>query len=117
MSETWAAGHDAPALPAAPASIAAYLADRYQRGSGLPTLRLAVAAVAAPHDLTGHGSPCQARAVKTAMQGFARMAADQGQTAKLAAGLTAEAVAAIQGSLNGKADTPRALSQWRLSAL
>lgn len=102
----WAADHGCAELPADPAGVAAYLAARWQGGSGLPTLRLAVAAIAAAHDLTGNPGPSADRTVKIAMQGFARMAADQGKASpKQVAGLTAEAVAAIRGSLNGQAET------------
>lgn len=109
--DAWAKARGAAGLPAGPASVAAYLAARYQSGSGLPTLRLAVAAIAAAHDLAGHASPCADRAVKTAMQGFARLAAGRGRAPRQAAGLTAEAVAAIRGALGGRAAAlPGALS-------
>ncbi len=101
----WAEVHGADALPAIPEAVAAYLAARAEDGAGMATLRMATAAIAAAHDLAGETSPCADRIVKTAMQGFARQAADTGQTARQARGLTAEAVAAIRGALNGKADT------------
>ena len=100
----WAEVHGADALPAIPEAVAAYLAARAEDGAGMATLRMATAAIAAAHDLAGETSPCADRIVKTAMQGFARQAADAGQTARQARGLTAEAVATIRGALNGAAD-------------
>ena len=101
----WADGAGAASLPAAPKAVAAYLAQRAHDGAGIPTLRMATAAIAAAHDLAGEANPCTDRAVKTVLQGFVRMAADAGATVGQARGLTAEAVAAIRGAMNGKADT------------
>lgn len=101
----WADAHGATALPAAPEAVAAYLAHR-AADAGMATLRMAAAAVAAAHDLAGHANPCADRIVKTAMQGFARQAAEAGATARQARGLDAEAVAAIRGALDGKINTP-----------
>ena len=103
--EDFAADHGAPMLPAAPETVAAYLASRKADGGGMPTLRMACAAIAAAHDLTGHANPCTDRLVKTAMKGFGRQAAEAGQSARQAQALTAEAVAAIRGAINGKTDS------------
>ena len=84
----WARAHGVPSLPAQPEAVAAYLASR------AATAGMATAAIAAAHDLAGEANPCADRIVKTAMQGFARQAP----------GLTAAAVAAIRGALNGQAD-------------
>jgi len=102
--EAWADRHGTAAMPAAPEHVAAYLADRAVGGAGMATLRMAVAAVAAMHGLKGSGSPCGDRIVRTAMRGFARQAA--GRPVRQAKGLTADAVAAIRGSLGARADTP-----------
>ena len=104
--EDFAANHGATLLPAAPEPVAAYLASRKADGGGMPTLRMACAAIAAAHDLTGHANPCTDRLVKTAMKGFGRQAAEAGQSARQAQALTAEAVAAIRGvAINGKTDS------------
>ena len=88
-------------LPAAPEAVAAHLAER-AGAVGLASLRLAVAAIGAAHDLAGQANPCHSRIVKTAMAGFAR----QSEAApRQASALDAEAVAAIRGHLNGEADT------------
>ena len=102
---SWAEAHGADTLPAAPEAVAAYLAARFESGAGMATLRLAVAAIAAAHRLAGSESPCRDRAVTAAMRGFARTAAEAGKAARQAKGLSAEAVAAIRGSMNGRADT------------
>lgn len=99
----WANAHGATPLPAAPEAVAAYLASR-AASAGMATLRMATAAIAAAHGLAGEASPCADRIVRTAIAGFARQAAAAGHVARQANGLTAEAVAAIRGALNGKAD-------------
>ena len=101
----FAEAHGATPLPAAPEIVAVYLASRKADGAGLATLRMATAAIAAAHDLAGQVNPGADRIVKTAMQGFARQAADAGQAVRQACGLTAEAVAAIQGAVNGQVET------------
>ncbi len=103
----WADAHGGTSLPAAPQAVAAYLAARAEAGAGMATLRMATAAIGAAHELAGETSPCANRLVKTAMQGFARQAAEAGATVRQARGLTAEAVAAIRGALSGRADTSR----------
>ena len=116
----WAGAHGADALPAEPSAVAAYLAARAEGGAGTATLRMASAAIAAAHDLAGaDANPCADRLVRTAMRGFARQAAAAGRGApRQAKGLTAEAVAAIRGSLNGRADEcPRAARDMALVAL
>ena len=101
----WSAAHGGADLPATPEHVAAYLAARAETGAGLATLRMAVAAIAAAHDLAGASSPCADRVVRAVMQGLARQAAADGHTARQAAGLTAEAVATIRGAINGRAET------------
>ncbi len=102
----WAETHGTAELPAEAGAVAAYLASRAEAGAGMATLRMAVAAIGEAHRLADHANPCADRVVKTAMQGFARQAAEAGAGPRQAAALTAEAVAAIRGSLNGEADTP-----------
>lgn len=108
--ESWAAwcsergNHWTPAiqLPADPKNVAEYLAHRFEAGAGISTLRMAVAAIGEAHRIADRRNPCEDPLVKTAMQGFARQAVDQGFVVKQAKGLTAESVAAIRGNLNGK---------------
>ena len=95
----WAEAHNADALPAMPDAVAAYLAARAEDGAGMATLRMATAAIAAAHELADEANPCASRAVKTIMRGLARQAA--GAPVRQAKALTADAVAAIRGALNG----------------
>lgn len=105
----WAGDHGTPDLPADPGHVAAYLASRAESGSGMATLKMAVAAIGEAHRLQDLPNPCADRLVKTAMQGFARQSADAGVAVRQATGLTSEAVAAIRGAINGRAnDCPRA---------
>ncbi len=104
----WADSHGEDALPARPAAVAAYLADRAEGGARMPTLRMATAAIAAAHSREGRPNPCADRAVRVVMGGLARQAAGAGHAVRQVSGLTAEAVAAIRGALNGRVDT-----QWR----
>ena len=126
----WADAHEASPIPADPSAVAAYLADRAQAGAGMATLRMACAAIAAAHDMmadaardvlkagkpVGFQNPCSHRLVREAMKGFARIAADNGKgAARQARGLTAEAVAAIRGAMNGKVEeTERAARDMAL---
>ena len=67
----WASEKGAKALPAAPATVAAYVADRAQ--SVRPgTLRRALAAIAKAHKLAGHPNPCTAEPVPSTMKGIER---------------------------------------------
>ena len=104
--EAWARGHGMDPMPAAPEHVAAYLAHRAAHGACMATLRMATAAIAAAHGFRGRTSPCRDRAVSEAMRGIARVAAGAGRAVRQARGLTAEAVAAIRGSLGARADTP-----------
>ncbi|MXX89546.1 MAG: tyrosine-type recombinase/integrase [Boseongicola sp. SB0677_bin_26] len=102
--EEWSAAHGARVMPARPEAVALFVAERAEEGKSVASLRLAVAAIAAAHDAAGHANPCADRVVKTAMQGLVRQAAQAGASQKQAAALTAEAVEAIRGALNGAAD-------------
>ena len=66
----WADGAGAASLPAAPKAVGAYLAQRAHDGAGIPTLRMATAAIGAVHDRAGHPNPCADREVKTIMPGL-----------------------------------------------
>ena len=104
----WADTHGEAAMPAEPAAVAAYLAYRAEGGARMPTLRMATAAIAAAHSREGQVNPCADRAVRVVMGGLARQAAGAGHAVRQVRGLTAEAVAAIRGALNGRVDT-----HWR----
>ena len=95
----WAADHGHPAMSADSGHAASFLAARFAGGAGLSTLRMACAAIGEAHRLAGLPNPCAAPLVKTAMQGFARQAAET-RTVKQARGLTSEAVAVIRAHLD-----------------
>ena len=95
-------------MPAEPAAVAAYLAHRAEGAARMGTLRMATAAIAAAHRREGQVNPCADRAVRVVMGGLARQSAGAGDAVRQVRGLTAEAVAAIRGALNGRVDT-----HWR----
>ena len=103
----WCDTHGLEVLPAAPGTLAGFLADRAASGSGTSSLRTSIAAVAAAHELAGHASPGASPLVKTTMQGLVRQAAAAGAVARQAKALTSEAVAAVRGHLNGKVESDR----------
>ena len=97
----WALGRGIQSLPADPAEVAAYLAERMEiRGHKPATLRVAASAIAFVHKTVGVDDPCSSPAVKRTLRSATRKA---GTSQKQAAALTAEALAVIQVT----AHTPR----------
>ena len=93
---TWAVGKGFWALPADPAHVAAYLAERIEEHGHKPAiLRAAAAAIAFVHRASGHGDPCAGREVKRTLRSSTRKA---GREQKQAEALTAEALDAIQST-------------------
>ena len=83
----WALRKDMPALPASPAQVAAYLAERIEEHGHRPaTLRAAAAAIAFVHRTAGLADPCASAEVKRTLRGATRKA---GRGQKQAEGLTA----------------------------
>ena len=70
-----------------------------------PYLRMATAATANPHPLADHANPCRNGLRKPPCRASPAHHRGRQSTVRQARGLTAEAVAAIRGGLNGKADT------------
>ena len=92
----WAMKRGVPALPAEPAHVAAYLAQRIEDLGHRPaTLRAAAAAIAFVHRVTGWENPCARPEVRRALRGATRKA---GREQKQAQGLTADAFAAIRST-------------------
>ena len=92
----WALTRGVRALPAAPAHVAAYLAERIERAGHRPaTLRMATAAIACIHRAAGLADPCAAAEVRRALSGAIRKA---GRRQKQAAALTADALAMIEAT-------------------
>ena len=122
----WARDRGVRALPAAPAHVAAYLAERIERAGHRPaTLRTAASAIACIHKAAGLADPCATGEVRRTLSGATRKA---GKLQKQAAALTAAALALIQppppsrgpgGGAGGRAGPrPRtgAAWTWRSSA-
>ena len=92
----WAVGKGIRALPADPAQVAAYLAERIEEHGHKPaTLRAAAAAIAFVHRAAGQDDPCASPEVKRTLRSATRKA---GKGQKQAEALTAEAVNAIRSS-------------------
>ena len=90
----WAVGKGIQALPADPAQVAAYLAERIEEHDHKPaTLRAAASAIAFVHRAAGHDDPCSSPEVKRTLRSATRKA---GKRQKQAKALTAEAMTAIQ---------------------
>lgn len=97
----WARDRGVSALPAEPAHVAAYLAERIEREGHRPaTLRTAASAIAFIHKAAELADPCAALAVRRALGGATRKV---GRKQKQATALTAEALALIRAT----ADKPR----------
>jgi integrase len=93
-----------PALPAAPETVALYLADGAQAGRKASTLRR-LAAIAAAHRLAGHESPTRHAAVRTVWSGIRRAhgTAQAAKTPALTADLRAM-VHALPATISGARD-------------
>ena len=96
-----AEGHGS--LPAAPAAVAAYLAERAQSGLAPASVRLDRAAIRAAHLAVQLPTPTEHPGVAAVTRGLSRQAALTGRTTRQAAALTGEALAAVRAT----ALTPR----------
>ena len=97
----WALARNIRAVPADPAQVAAYLAERNEAHGHKPaTLRVAAAAIAFVHKRAGADDPCASPEVKRTLRSATREA---GGIQKQAAALTVEALAVIEAA----ACTPR----------
>ena len=93
---SWAMARGVVALPADPAHVAAYLAERIEDLGHKPaTLRAAAAAIAFVHKAAGWENPCARPEVKSTLRGATRKA---GRAQKQAKGLTAEGLAVIRST-------------------
>ena len=92
----WALGKGVQPLPAQPAQVAAYLAERIQEHGHKPaTLRVAASAIAFAHKTAGADDPCASPEVKRTLRCATRKA---GREQKQAEALTEEALAAIEST-------------------
>ena len=69
---TWCAARSLSAIPAAPASVAAFLASEADRGFRPVTIGRRAAAIAAAHRAQNHPNPCDSGAVAAVMSGIRR---------------------------------------------
>ena len=94
--QDWAERRGVRDLPAEPAQVAAYLAERIEEHGHKPaTLRVAAAAIAFVHRTARLDDPCARPEVKRALRGATRKA---GRSQKQAEALTAEAFAVISAT-------------------
>ena len=70
--QAWCADRGASALPAEPATVAAFLAWEANRQTRPSTIRRRVAAIRYAHELTGHEVPTDDRPVRATMRGIRR---------------------------------------------
>ena len=100
-------------LPAAPESVAAYLAERAEDRS-LATVRLDRFAVRWAHESAGHPSPAGHAGVRRVVKGLTRTAARNGRAAtRQAAPLTASALAAITATAQRRRTGPTGHTESR----
>ncbi|MFH1517155.1 MAG: site-specific integrase, partial [Pseudomonadota bacterium] len=92
----WCRRHDLGFLPAAPVTVAAYVADRAGELK-VSTLELRLSAIRHAHDLAGHDSPTNSREVAVVMQGIRRQ---HGRTPKKKHALLVGDIMAIAGRLS-----------------
>ena len=68
----WSQASGRSSLPASPQDVAAYLADRFEAGARLATLRVAAAAIARNHKVTGFDVPLQRGLARTVLDDLTR---------------------------------------------
>ncbi|MEI7996324.1 MAG: site-specific integrase [Methylococcaceae bacterium] len=68
----WCVAHAVPALPAAPDTVALFLANQAQTGVAASTLTRRLAAIKFAHEAAGHGTPTAHQGVTAALKGIRR---------------------------------------------
>lgn len=91
----WCAGRGVEALPADPATLAAYLANRAELGWKPASIALALSAIGAAHKAAGYASPASHPAVAATWAGIRRSV---GTAQRRAAPATVDAVRAMVGA-------------------
>lgn len=95
---TWCDAHHRDPLPAAPATLALYLADRAQLGRKVATLGLALSAIRAAHRDAGLSDPAAVPEVRAVWEGIRRT---HGTAQRRATPLTSPDIRAIVASICG----------------
>jgi site-specific recombinase XerD len=101
----WCAAHGLAALPAAPETVALFLADQAQNHVAASTLNRRLAAIKCAHEAKGHATPTTHKGVTAALKGI-RRAKGVAPTKKKAAtaDLVKEMVRCCPDTLTGKRD-------------
>jgi integrase len=101
----WCAAHQQVELPAAPATVAAYLGALATGGAKVSTVRRRCAAIGDAHRRGGHDNPAAHAGVKATLAGIARtLGAPPAKKAALTADLLAKALRSIPQDLAGLRD-------------
>ena len=95
---SWADAQGYDALPAAPETVAAYLASRAASGLSPASMKLDRAAIRDAHRSASRPDPTQHPGVANVARGIVRAAAVNGHAPRQAAGLTSDALAAIRAT-------------------
>ena len=95
---SWADAQGYAALPAAPETVAAYLASRAASGLSPASMKLDRAAIRDAHRSASRPDPTQHPGVANVARGIVRTAAVNGHAPRQAAGLTSDALAAIRAT-------------------
>jgi site-specific recombinase XerD len=101
----WCAARNASSLPAAPGTVAAYLAGLADQGRKVSTIQIHAAAIGHAHRLSGLASPLSDEGVKATLRGIRRTigVAAQGKR-PLTAELIAKVLRKLPDTLAGKRD-------------
>ncbi len=105
--QAWADGEGLGAMPAAPETVAAYLAWRADEGLSPASLRMDRAAIRYHHTEAGQANPADTEGVRRVLRGLTRQAAWEGRTPRQAAALTEEGLAAIRATARLPRTGPR----------
>ena len=95
---SWADAQGYAALPAAPETVAAYLASRAASGLSPASMKLDRAAIRDAHRSASRPDPTQHPGVANVARGIVRTAAVNGHAPRQVAGLTSDALAAIRAT-------------------
>jgi integrase len=102
---TWCAAHALAALPAAPETVALFLASQAQAGVAASTLNRRLAAIRFAHEAKGHATPTAHKGVTAALKGIRRAKGTAPSKKKAAtADIVKEMVRRCPDTLNGRRD-------------
>lgn len=114
--ESWTAAEGLNAMPAAPETVAAYVAHRAAAGLSPASLRLDRAAIRHRHRAAGAANPAGHAGVGQVMRGLVREHARTANGARQAAPLTAPALAAIRATAQRRQAGPTGRTESRSRA-